>query len=190
MPPRQREEVLNTVLATAIVARGLHASPETIQRRGRQRPDVLISFRGLRCAIEGKTADVSQAKLIVQHDAMSRIDSGLTQLAIAVVYGVGLRQTPFNHLASAMQNASYEFCICTEVGPGDWQSGSIDSILDSLRRAHDFLSTDDAVKRAADQLSLGLEELASVLMENHVVCDRLIEVLGIGSPEQDNESSD
>jgi hypothetical protein len=44
MPTRHREEVLNTVLAEAIVTHGLRASPEAIRHGGSQKPDVLISY--------------------------------------------------------------------------------------------------------------------------------------------------
>ncbi len=118
MTVRHREEVLNTVLAQVIVARGLNASPEAIRRGGTEKPDVLISFRGLRCVIEGKIADVANARGIVLKDAEGRVDTGLAQLAIAVVYEDALRKTPLPSLTAAMAASSYDFCICTEVGPG------------------------------------------------------------------------
>jgi hypothetical protein len=82
MAARQREEVLNPVLAEVIVTRGLHAIPEAIRRRDSHRPDVLISLRGLRCVIESNITDVGNAKAIVQNDATGRIDSGLTPYCV------------------------------------------------------------------------------------------------------------
>ena len=188
MPERHREEVLNTVLAQIIVARGLNARPETIHHRGAERPDVLITFRGLRCVVEGKIGDVAGAKTIVLGDATGRLNSGLAQLAIAAVYDEKLRRTAIQKLPAAMAAASYQFCICSEIGPGDWREGSIDEILESLRRAHDVLSTDDAVRAAADELSVGLQEIANVFIDDPGVCDRLVGLLGIGAPEKDDDS--
>ncbi len=187
MEDRHREEVLNIVLAELIVARGIKASPEAICFRGAQRPDVLISFRGLRCVIEGKIADITGARAIVQGEAIQRVDSGLAQIAIAVLYGERLRETPFITLPSAMQRARFEFCICTEVGVAEWQRSSIDGILDALRRAHDVLSTDDAVRQAADELSVGLRDVSNVFLTDHAVCDRLVDLLGIGIQEKSDD---
>ncbi|MCI0429070.1 MAG: hypothetical protein L0210_00805 [Rhodospirillales bacterium] len=74
--------------------------------------------------------------------------------------------------------------------PGDWREGSIDEILESLRRAHDVLATDDAVKKAADELSVGLTEIANVFTDDPSVCDRLVDLLGIGSQEGEDEDTD
>jgi hypothetical protein len=190
MAVRHREEVLNTVLAQLIVARGLNANPEAIRRRGIEKPDVLIAFRGLRCVIEGKIADVANARGVVLDDAMRRLNSGLTQLAIAVVYQEELRATALTDLTAAMAAADYQFCICTEAGSGDWREGPVDEILDALRRAHDVLATDDAVKVAADELSVGLQEVANVFIDNSNICDRLVELLGIGTREREDGDSD
>jgi hypothetical protein len=188
MPVRHREEVLNTVLAQLVVARGLNANPEAIKKKGAQKPDVLIVFRGLRCAIEGKIADVANARQVVLNDAQGRVDSGLAQIAIAIVYAEKLRRTALAQLTLAMAKATYDFLIYTEVGTGEWQTGAIDDILNSLRRAHDVLSTDDAVKQAADELTVGLNEIANVFLEDAAVCDRLVNLLGIGSKEKEEES--
>lgn len=190
MAVRHREEVLNTVLAEVLIARGMNASPESIKRKGAQRPDVLISFRGLRCAIEGKIADVQNAREIVAGDAQGRVDTGLTHIAIGVVYPEPLRRTSFNVLGSSMSGADYSFCICTEMGIGEWQSGTVDEILNAMRRAHETLATDDAVRKAADELSVGLTEIANVFTNDKAVCDRLIDLLGIGSQEAEDDDSD
>jgi hypothetical protein len=190
MAVRHREEVLNTVLAQLIVARGLNANPEAIRHRGIEKPDVLIAFRGLRCVIEGKIADVANARSIVVNDARGRLDSGLAHLAVAVVYEERLRRTPLGSLTAAMSTATYDFCVCTENGSGDWRDGSVDEILDSLRRTHDVLATDDAVKKAADELSVGLQEIANVFIDDSKVCDRLVDLLGIGSQEEEDADTD
>jgi hypothetical protein len=181
MAERHREEVLNTVLATCLGRRGVDADPETILNRGRSRPDVIASFRGLRCAIEGKVADTPQADTAVLADARSRIEQGIAHIAIAVVYPAKLRTTDFGRLGDAISLASLRFSVLTEAGDGAWHNGRINDILAELRRAHEILVRDDVLQQAVDTLNIGLAEVASALMNNRGACDRLIRVLGIGN---------
>jgi hypothetical protein len=175
---RHREEVLNVALAACISARGMPADPETII--GSRKPDVIASFRGLRCVIEGKLADVANARAIVLEDAKRRLDQGLAHLTIGAVYPRNLRSTPIGQLGAEMSTASLEFCVLTEGETGSWHQGSIDEILNELRRAHQDIVRDDVLQRAVDTLKLGLAEVSNALYGNVAVCERLIQVLGIG----------
>jgi len=83
-----------------------------------------------------------------------------------------------------MNEATYEFMVFTEIGPGEWRSGGVDEILDELRRAHEALVRDDVVKRAVDRLTIGMAAVSTALLDHPAVCDRLIDVLGIGEAEQ------
>lgn len=186
MPHRQREEVINTVLALCIAHRGVPASPETIQQKGRARPDVIAIFRGLRCAIEGKVGDVSNAKNLVLSDAKRRVEQGIAQIAVGIVYPIQFRNTEFADLPNALDINQLDFCVYTEVGPGKWRIGGIDTILDELRRAHDIIVQDDVVQAAVEELSLGLTIVADNLLMSSATCDRLIQVLGIGKASSDN----
>jgi len=188
MPVRHREEVLNTVLAQAIVARGLKATPEAIKNHGKFRPDVIIAFRGLRCVIEGKIADVPNARAVVLQDATARVEKGVAHLAIAAVYPKVLRSTPFDRLLDACSQSPLDFAVCSERGASEWRSGGIDDILDELRRAHEILTRDDVVQEVAKKLDAGLQEVAQILFDDATVCDRLIPLLGIG--ERENEEAD
>jgi hypothetical protein len=58
-----------------------------------------------------------------------------------------------------------------------------------MRRVHETLATDDAVRKAAEELSVGLTEIANVFTNDGAVCDRLIDLLGIGSQEADDDDS-
>ena len=178
-PARHREELLNVALAACISARGMEADPETIIS-GARKPDVIASFRGLRCVIEGKLADVPNARAIVLEDARRRLDQGLAHLTIGAVYPRNLRSTAIGHLATEMGAASLEFCVLTEGEIGSWHKGGIDEILSELRRAHEDIVQDDVLQRAVDTLNLGLAEVSNALYGNVAVCDRLIQVLGIG----------
>lgn len=190
MPVRHREEVLNTVLAEAIVARGLNASPESIRDRGRQRPDVIILFRGLRCVIEGKVADVPNAKSVVLSDAAGRVEKGIAHLAIAAVYPKTLRSTPFAKLLEVCSQSRLDFAVYNERGPSQWRTGGVDDILDELRRSHETIARDDVVQEVAAKLESGLQEVAQILFDDATVCDRLIQLLGVGERANENEEDE
>jgi hypothetical protein len=180
MAARQREEVLNTVLAACIGARGTDASPETILRRGSIKPDVIAKLRGLRCAIEGKVADVLHAKTVVLDDARRRVDQGIAHLAIGVVYPRHLRTTQFARLPEEMNRASLEFTFVTDAGTDQWHVGGISEILSELRRAHDVIVRDDVLQQSVDLLEVGIREVADTLFGSSGTCDRLISILGVG----------
>lgn len=187
MAIRNREEVLNVTLAGCISARGMAASPETISPR-HEMPDVIATFRGLRCVIEGKTADVPAARQVVSADAARRVEQGIAHIAIAVIYPRELRTTSFTALPHAINAATFEFMVHTENGPGEWRTGGVDAILEELRRAHEAIIRDDAVTRAVQRLSLGMAVVSNSLVASPAICDRLINVLGIGEAEEPDAS--
>jgi len=182
---KQREEVLNTVLAQVLNARGANASPETIHSEGM--PDVIMSFRGLRCALEGKIDDLPNAKSVVTKQATERVDSGISHLSIAIVYPKALRTTPFEDLADALAETAFQFRVCTENGTRQWRVGSADDILDELRRAHEDIIRDDVVQDAVNDLNIGLAGVSAKLVSKPAICDRLMDLLGIGEPEKEAE---
>jgi hypothetical protein len=166
------------------------AAPETITAR-HEMPDVIATFRGLRCVIEGKTGDVTSARQVVSADAAKRVEQGIAHLAIAVVYPRNLRTTSFAALTDAINEATFQFMVYTENGAGEWRSGGVDAILEELRRAHEAIVRDDAVTRAVQKLSLGMAVVSDSLISSTAVCDRLIDVLGIGKAgEADASDSD
>ena len=169
------------------MARGLNADSETIRNNGKARPDVFIQFRGLRCVIEGKVADVADARAVVLGDAMSRLEKGIAHIAIAVVYPKELRGTGIRELLNSCIKSQLDFAVVTERGPGPWSKGSVDEILGELRRAHDQLSRDDLVQEVAEKLNAGLQEVAQILVDQPGVPDRLIDLLGIGERGKNEE---
>jgi hypothetical protein len=185
---KQREEVLNTVLAQVLIARGMSASPETIHSEGM--PDVIVPFRGLRCALEGKLDDVSSAKAVVVRQAKGRGETGVAHIAIAIVYPTALRTTPFSELAPAISDAQLRFRVCTESSIRDWKQGTADDILEELRRAHEDIIRDDVVQDAVTDLNLGLAGVSEKLLSSSAVCDRLMTLLGIGEPEHETDEDE
>src|SRR6185437_7400068 len=121
-------------------------------------------------------ADVAGAKDIVVIDARSRVEQGITHLAIAVVYPQHLRSIEFARLPQEMSaEQQFEFSILTDASTVPaWHAGGINEILAELRRAHDSVVRDDVLQHAVDTLNLGLGEVANALLGNRGACDRLI----------------
>ena len=182
MATRHREEVLNVLLAQNLYQYGVQADPETIHSKHKELPDVIFSFRGLRCVIEGKYADVSGARTVVQGQAMSRIDTGLAQIGIAVIYPKELRGRPFANLRADLADAELEFAIMSEAAKPTWQSGKLGTLLEVLRHAQKLIARDDTVQEIASELSSRLDGVAALFMTHPAVCDRLSETLGVGRP--------
>jgi hypothetical protein len=179
---RHREEVLNTILAETLYEYGVEASPETIKSKGKEKPDVIFAFRGLRCVIEGKYADVAAAKNVVLKDAQGRLDTGLAQIAIAVVYPNAIRKFAFAKLNEAMKATELEFQLLSENGGTDWKSGTVEAILAELRHVQEVLAKDDIVQEVASQLSERLEGVAKIFIGYPAICDKLTAILGVGKP--------
>jgi len=179
---RQREEVLNVRLAEVLRGHGVTANPETIVNRGKSRPDIaLSSFRGMRVVIEGKLGDTQQAKARVEIDAQYRLDTGVAQLAIAVVYPDALRECDDAALGKTLAKTAFDFTVFSESGQSPWRQGSATEILAELRRVHENVCQQDAVEKAAEQLSRFLDGVADLLRHEHATCDRLSALLGFSA---------
>ena len=182
---RHREEVLNTVLAEALVSRGVHATPEAIINKGKALPDVILDFRGLRLVIEGKVDDVKDGHRVVSKQAVSRIEDAIAHISMAVVYPSSLRETPFADLKTEFGNCLLEFRVFSENGASTWRKGRLHTIMAELRRIQEHLARDDAVQQAASDLRERLDGIADLFAINKGVCDRLTEILGVGVPKKE-----
>ncbi|MDY7001045.1 MAG: hypothetical protein SVS15_04595 [Thermodesulfobacteriota bacterium] len=180
---RKREEVLNVMLAMCISARGIPADPEIILK-GHKMPDVFFIYRGLRCVIEGKMSDATNAKNFVAKQTQKRVENGIAHLAVGVVYPKEMRNIPVVKLADELNSAQLEFFIHTENGPGQWHTGVIDDILGELRHAHESIIRDDVVERAVERLSSGMSIFSDYLCASSAVCDRLTEIFGMYEDEK------
>ena len=179
---RHREETLNTQLAILLARFGLDADAETIQAGGRERPDVLFNWRGLRVVIEGKFADHANARNVVLGDARGRVQRGIAHIAAAVVYPSKLRQTPTPTLLDRLEQAVLAYRIVTESEETAWFEGAPASLLDTLRRAQETMVQDDLVARTAQSLAERLNGVALWWMGQPGACDRLADLLDMPAP--------
>jgi hypothetical protein len=191
VPPRarNREEVVNTLLAVAISRLGVIADAETIHFHGRHRPDVLFELRGLRIVIEGKFGDSNCAEDAVMNDARKRVKSGIAHIVAAVIYPQNLRTTATSRIPSVLEESILRFRIVAETRESEsWFEGSPAALMDTLRRAQESLTQDDIVEQTAKSLSAKLAGVAKLWMGQHGACDRLSDILGIkSSAEEDLE---
>jgi len=179
---RNREEVINTQLAILVSRLGVTADAETIHVHGAHRPDVLFELRGLRVVLEGKFADHPSPENVVLNDARNRVRSGIAHIAAAIVYPVKLRTTPTTRILDLLEKVSLRYCIVSEAGESDWLDGRPTSLMDALRRAQEGLVQDDIVEQTAKSLSMRLEVVAKLWMNQKGACDRLSGILGITPP--------
>ncbi len=183
---RQREEVLNVRLAEVLRGYGVTANPETIVNHGKSRPDIaLSSFRGMRVVVEGKLEDAPQPRSAVESDARGRLDSGIAQLVIAVIYPEMLRGCSDAVLVKTLAKSVLDFTVFSESWQSPWRHGSAAEILSELRRVHENVCQQDAVEKAAKHLSQYLDGVADLLRYEHATCDRLSALLGFSA--QPNE---
>ncbi|MEK6324318.1 MAG: hypothetical protein AABN33_21985 [Acidobacteriota bacterium] len=193
---RRREEVLNVLLAQVICNTGMMADPENILNidGARQMPDVLLSFRGLRCVLDGKYANAQNSKAQVREQVDERLASGLAHIGIGLLYPSHLRSFgDFTKLQAALRTAELTFFVATESEKGDWQKGTVDSFLEQLRHSYASLAQDDVVTRSVELLQAGMNGVIRELLGNDAACERLSSLLGVyeeDKPEQDDNEEE
>src|SRR6266566_670134 len=84
---RLRQEVLNTIFAELIGARGIEATPErVIMDKGKHMPDILFRYNGLRVVVECEIGKSSQAGLKALESAKNRVEEGIADVALGLIY--------------------------------------------------------------------------------------------------------
>ena len=179
---RHREETLNTQLAILLARFGVRADAETIQASGRERPDVLFNWRGLRVVIEGKFADHPQAREVVLGDARGRVQRGIANIAAAVVYPGALRITATLDLLDQLESSVLAYCMISESEETAWFEGTPAALLDALRRTQETMAQDDIVAKTAQSLLEQLTGVALIWIGQTGACDRLSDLLGMPAP--------
>jgi len=187
-----RQEVLNVLLAQLLQERGVVTAPESIVRSGPERrmPDVIVSFHGLRTAIEGEVSDRPEAQERAIHSARSRVEEGIAHVGIATVYPAQLRQTPFGELKNALAASRLQIAIVTESGGSGFVVGNVDYLESALRNAFEQLVQEDVVARAVAALDAGIEQFASTIAGKGGILGRVAETLGIRELPQEGQTAE
>ncbi|MFO1424977.1 MAG: N-6 DNA methylase [Candidatus Competibacteraceae bacterium] len=184
---RHREETLNTQLAILLSRFGVRADAETIQASGRERPDVLFHWRGLRVVVEGKFADHPQAREVVLGDARGRVQRGIANIAAAVVYPSALRAVSTTELLDQLEASVLAYCMIAESEETAWFEGTPAALMDALRRTQETMAQDDLVAKTAQSLLEQLTGVALIWIGQTGACDRLSDLLGMPAPKGETE---
>lgn len=182
---RHREEVLNVLLAQHLLERAIDASPENIERlvdNTRAMPDVIFTTSGVRCCIEGKFADASNARVSVENDIAERLETGVCLIGIAVIYPADLRTMNFAKADSAIEAAQLNFRIASESGDSGWNTGPLETLVAEMRRSFDLLVSDNVVSASVERLLEGMAPLNLIVIRNDAAAERLATILGVYQP--------
>ncbi len=178
-----RQEVFNVLLAQLLQERGAVSAPENIIKLGggksRKMPDVIVTFRGLRTALEGEVDDQGHAHDKALAAARQRVETGIAHIGVAVVYPQELRNETFERLKEKLAAAKLSIAIVTESHSTGFVAGTVDYLESALRNAFEHLVREDIVTQAVEALDKGIEDFASLIAHKRGVVGRAAHVLGI-----------
>lgn len=183
--PRFREEVLNVALARGLTARGLDANAETIFPSAL--PDVLIELDGLKLVIEGRNA---RQKASLLRDSRERVESGLADVSVAVLYPVGLNDAPSQEELSRRVDAGlYDGAVFylsrTGIRSDDFARASLDQIAELVRSANRIRIQNDIVQAQVQAVEAAIEHVVqeasntNLFFASEALVTRLRSALGL-----------
>ncbi len=184
MPHKYRQEVLNVLLAQLLQERGVISVPEGIIQlmnfENRRIPDVLVTFRGLRTAIEGEFGYQNKSKERALRAAQRRVEEGISHIGVAVLYPAELAQVnEFASLKNNLSRSELQIAIVTESGDTGFVLANIDYLVSALSHTFEQLVEEDIVARAVAKLDCGIEKFARVMVAKKGDIGRVAECLGI-----------
>jgi hypothetical protein len=192
-----REEVLNVVLGDLLNKRGSLNVPEQIIRSvtdskpSKRLPDIVIAdFWGVRIVIEGRTL-IGDAEDSLSKDARKRVEEGIAQICIAVLYPSNVREAPtMEDLSNRLSKALLRVRVFSEASDGEWTDSDVDGLGAILRRSYDELVREDVVAAVVSDLDAGIDVVSGGLLESRVNSDRLRKILGIRETERAKEDNE
>ncbi|MCZ7544588.1 MAG: hypothetical protein M5R40_14180 [Anaerolineae bacterium] len=194
MPPSQRQEVFNVILAQLLEERGAVAAPESImytgEQRARQMPDVIVNYQGLRTAIEGEVeAPNAREKAIAS--ATRRVETGVAHIGVGVVYPASLRVVEFSNLKRELARTNLEVAVVTEAGTTDFVTGDIEYLERALRSTFEQLIQEDVVAESVALLDAAVDRFAEAVISYRGIWGRITQALSgsISDTELDNPTS-
>jgi len=191
LPVQITEPTLNVALAQLLRRRELQALGEVVihrQARGvGKKPDVLLTVNGVKVIIEGKF-DISGVKAILEKQCVDRIEDGLCEICIGVIYA----KMQFNSLTQTMKDVeatllkSKFLALVTYVGPtegeqlsldltqsnlppgvkkiGWWYEIDVNLLADLVRSSYTSVVSEDILGKAVESFASALQRAAERLM--------------------------
>lgn len=185
-----REEVLNVVLAELLEQRGMLSVPETIRksiaRKTRDLPDILVGdLLGIRIVIEGRFNNGRSSRESLLKDSRERVENGISPVCLAVLYPPELRAADsLPKLRKNIEKATLGVRVISENSDGDWADGTVDDIVDALRRSYELLVSEDVVVSSVAEIEDAIEVASDVFVHTPALTERFRHALGI--PEETN----
>lgn len=178
---KQRQEVLNIVLAQLLQERGVISAPEQIFTLGLKRhmPDVIVNYNGLRLAIECEIGTTSQAEAKALDAVDERVINAIVHLGLAVVYPAPLKETDFDQLKIILSTSELRIAIASEFGRSEYKTGRVDDIEQLLRRTFEELLEENLVAEITQLLDAKIELFAMEIINQNSSIERLAQILGI-----------
>ncbi len=184
-PRRFREEAINVQLGNLLAARGLEATAETIEAGGR--PDVLIILGGLKLVLEGRTEAQRQS---LMRDAQARVEEGLADMAMAIVYPRGLETArDMAELSRQIELAHYDGAIFhfdrQGIASMPFAGASLDELIQTINAVFRLRVQNDIVREQVANLEGTIEDIVSqasttdLFFSSAVLVGRLKAALGI-----------
>jgi hypothetical protein len=167
MPESRRQEVFNVVLAQLLQERGVIAAPESIIKAGPERtrhmPDVIVTYQGLRTAIEAevRSANAEQKAL---DSASRRVAEGIAHIGIAIVYPEHLRDVDFAHLKQELGRVELAIAVSSEAGSTGYSMGNVAYLERALRSTFEQLVREDVVAEAVARLDAAVDKFAGAAL--------------------------
>jgi hypothetical protein len=179
-----REELINVKFADVLNALGLVAEAETIQKTGR--PDVLIDICGLQFIIEGR---INNQRTRLFSDTKRRLEGGMCQISLALLYPDILYSTPQNSLEDEIRNTKFSGCLfffsAGKLVESEFHDLTVDQIGDIVRRSvfllvrNDVLRTQIAAVEEAISNSVRIASKSNLFFRSEALLDRLEQALAI-----------
>lgn len=189
-----REEVFNIFLASILNEKGIISVPEYIRHsplRGRRMPDIAIAeFFGIKVIIEGKIFEDSSTESKLISAAKSRIDEGLCQICIAVIYPKDIRLINYEKIKETLENTSLRINILTDYDITGWESTNVNELSAILRRVYNLLVRDDVVNNTVVRLEEVIDLASTCFNSIPAMPIRLRNILGIYEDSNDSNHKD
>jgi len=184
-PRRFREEAINVQLGNILAARGLEATAETIEAGGR--PDVLIILGGLKLVLEGRAEAQRQS---LMRDAQARVEEGLADMAMAIVYPRGLETArSMAELSRQIEVARYDGAIFyfdrRGIASMPFTGASLDELIQTINAVFRLRVQNDVVREQVANLEGTIEDIVSqasmtdLFFSSAILVGRLKAALGI-----------
>ena len=180
-----REEVINVALAELIEQRGMLSVPETIRksiaRKTRDLPDIIVAdLLGIRMVIEGRFNSGRAASSSLLKDSRERVEQGISPVCLAVLYPPELRSADsLARLRRNLERATLTIRVVSENNDGEWAEGTVDDIVEALRRSYELLVSEDVVVAAVGEIASAIEIASDLFARTPTLCERLRKALGI-----------